>query len=275
MKGLVGGAVQGSAHCRKNRTTAEAARAAWGGGRYKAARSARREQGRSKTGIASLPHVKLAPMSAPGPTGERQEHLDGHRCTEGIDRYPPMCFDGHQGKAPTLCGWCCREVMWSWTWSERGVFVRILLTVGSENTYTFNETPWQQVVFASGADASDRPRPDGSQTGGYVTTLATEKLFGHGQEDDVSVTAWRSFKPPRKIAGSNNGETQATAFADESLWLAWLAWSEMHGAPMRRWDLAEAVRQVGGMLITEFLRYLRCLNEKRITTASIAKLSHK
>ena len=34
-----------------------------------------REQGRSKTGIASLRHVKLAPVSAPGPTGERQEHL--------------------------------------------------------------------------------------------------------------------------------------------------------------------------------------------------------
>ena len=35
-----------------------------------------REQGRSKTGIASLPHVKLSPVSAPGPTGNRQEHLD-------------------------------------------------------------------------------------------------------------------------------------------------------------------------------------------------------
>ena len=43
----------------------------------KAAQSAMREQGRNmnRTGIASLPHVKLAPMSAPGPTGERQEHL--------------------------------------------------------------------------------------------------------------------------------------------------------------------------------------------------------
>ena len=115
----------------------------------------------------------------------------------------------------------------------------------------FNETPWQLVVFASGADASDRRRPDGSRTGGYVITLATEKLFGHGQEDDVSVMAGRSFKLPMKIAGSNNGETQATAFADESLWLARLAWSEMHGAPMRRWHLAEAVRHVGGMLITD------------------------
>ena len=84
-----------------------------------------------------------------------------------------------------------------------------------------------------------------------MITLATEKLFGHGQEDDVSVMAWRSFKLPRKIAGSNNGETQALAFADESLWLAQLAWSETHGAPMRRWHLDEAVRQVSGMLITD------------------------
>ena len=140
----------------------------------------------------------------------------------------------------------------------------ILLTVGSETTCTFNGTPWQQVVFASGADASDGRRPDGPRTGGYVRTLATEKLFGHGQEDDVSVTASRSFELPMKIAGSNNsnGETQAHAFADESVWLARLAWSETHGAPMRRWHLAEAVRQVGGMLITYFSRYLRCLDEK-------------
>ena len=121
----------------------------------------------------------------------------------------------------------------------------------SYHYHSFNETSWQQLVFASWADASNRPRPDGSRTRSYVLTLATEKLFGHGQEDDVSVMAWRSFKLPKKIAGSNNGETQAIAFADQSLWLVRLAWSEMHGAWMRRWHLDEAVRQVGGMLITD------------------------
>ena len=79
---------------------------------------------------------------------------------------------------------------------------------------------------------------------GAVITLATEKLFGRGQDDDVSVMGRRSFKLPMKIAGSNNGETQALEFAGESLWLAWLAWSEMHGAPMRRWHLDETIRQV-------------------------------
>ena len=34
-----------------------------------------------------------------------------------------------KAKAPTFCGWCSREVMWSWTWSERCVVVR------TDNTY--------------------------------------------------------------------------------------------------------------------------------------------
>ena len=45
---------------------------------------------------------------------------------------------------------------------------------------------------------------------------------------------------------------QALAFTDESLWLSRLAWLEVHGAPIRRWHLDEAVRQVCGMLITDF-----------------------
>ena len=35
------------------------------------------------------------------------------------------------------------------------------------------------------------------------------------------------------------------------LWMARLAWSEMHGASMPRWHLDEAVGQVGGMLSTD------------------------
>ena len=131
-------------------------------------------------------------------------------------------------------------------WSEKSVAVLHSLFIFTPSM----RPPWQQLVFASWADASDRLRPDGSRTGGYVITLATEELFGHGQEDDVSVMSWRSFKLPRKIDGSNNGEPQALAFADESLWLVRLAWSEMHGVLMRRWHLDETVRQLGGMLIT-------------------------
>ena len=84
-----------------------------------------------------------------------------------------------------------------------------------------------------------------------MTSLATEEMFGQSQEDDASLMSWRSFKLPRKIAGSNNGDTQALSFAEEFVWLARLARSDMHGAPLKRWHLDEAVRQVGGMLITD------------------------
>ena len=76
VKGLVGGAAQGSADCRKNWTTASIPRTSGSGELAGARQRGAREQGRSKTAVASLPHVKLAPMSAPGLKGERQELLD-------------------------------------------------------------------------------------------------------------------------------------------------------------------------------------------------------
>ena len=50
-----------------------------------------REQTRTRTGVASLPHVKLSPVSAPGPTDERQEHLDAVVFFAGADR-GDACF---------------------------------------------------------------------------------------------------------------------------------------------------------------------------------------
>ena len=51
--------------------------------------------------------------------------------------------------------------------------------------HSFDGTPWRQLVFGSWADASDRPRPDGTRTGGFVITLATEESFGQGQDDGI------------------------------------------------------------------------------------------
>ena len=90
MKGLVGGAAQGSADCRRKWTTAliprssgigthltsarcvEAARVAW---RWRAIQTgAERDEG-ARTQQNRCP-VKLSPTSALGPTGERKGHLD-------------------------------------------------------------------------------------------------------------------------------------------------------------------------------------------------------
>ena len=87
MKRLVGRAITGSAECRKHWATALILRSSGQGTHLSSAERSQATQaawveadtkqpGRSNTGIGSLPHVNLAPMSAPEPMGERQSHLD-------------------------------------------------------------------------------------------------------------------------------------------------------------------------------------------------------
>jgi len=49
---------------------------AWGRGDVAEARQAMKDAGRQGGGPPGIPWVRLAPLSAPGPSGERQEHLD-------------------------------------------------------------------------------------------------------------------------------------------------------------------------------------------------------
>ena len=56
---------------------ADAARAsAWGAGDAQEARRELRQASRSPDGLPGIPWARLPPYAAPGPTGERQEHLD-------------------------------------------------------------------------------------------------------------------------------------------------------------------------------------------------------
>ena len=97
MKGLVGGVASGTpaereqwateliprsalsggvAPCTAQGEADAAKRCAWSGGDATTARAEMREAGRKPGGTAEIPWTRLAPLSAPGPTGDRQEHLD-------------------------------------------------------------------------------------------------------------------------------------------------------------------------------------------------------
>ena len=102
--------------------------------------------------------------------------------------------------------------------------------------HTFKEMKWDDLVVVQWGDASEKSRPDGSQTGGLVTGISDDKFY-KGLESEVTLVNWRSFKLPRKIQGSNNAETQAMSFADETLWLTRLMWSEVNGVFLKRWWL--------------------------------------
>ncbi|CAK0795828.1 unnamed protein product [Prorocentrum cordatum] len=116
--------------------------------------------------------------------------------------------------------------------------------------HQFENYDWHELWMVQWDDASDKLRPDGSKTGGLVTGLSTPD-FANGSMANVSILGWRSFKLPRKISGSNNNETQSTAFADEMLWLSRLMRAELHGVEPTRWKLDDTVKIVPGMLITD------------------------
>ena len=131
MKGLVGGVADdsveerrqwaeslfprsclpGAAHPSEEERTSARSKA-WGNGDAQAAKAAMCDVGPQKKGFASLPHVRLMPMSAPGPTGDRQEHLDAvvdnagagqrRRLFRAIDE---LTVKSAIGDIPDCCRW--------------------------------------------------------------------------------------------------------------------------------------------------------------------------
>ena len=75
-KALIPRSGRGDVACSTADEIRRARELAWGGGDFARANTAMKEAGRQRNGQASLPHVRIAPMCATGPSGERQGHLD-------------------------------------------------------------------------------------------------------------------------------------------------------------------------------------------------------
>ena len=133
MKGLVGGVAAGTAQEREQWAAdliprsghsapggpfttpdeAEAARRpAWGAGDVAAARAEMREAGRKPGSLPGIPWTHLAPLSAPGPSGDRQEHLDDCLAGAGVShrRRLVRCLDDltvawATNTLPPVCRW--------------------------------------------------------------------------------------------------------------------------------------------------------------------------
>ena len=95
MQGLVGGVAPGTEEERTLWTAAliprseahggpttsadearDARECSWGGGDVRRAKAEMRQAGKTPGGLPGIPWVHMAPLSAPGPSGDRQEHLD-------------------------------------------------------------------------------------------------------------------------------------------------------------------------------------------------------
>ena len=132
LKGLVGGVAAGSPEERaqwtadlvpRSETTGDgpcsreaeliaAQECAWGGGDVNLAKREMSEAGRRPGEHPSIPWAKIAPLSAAGPSGDRQEHLDDclagagvsqkRRLTRALDE---LTVRWATGKLPPTCRW--------------------------------------------------------------------------------------------------------------------------------------------------------------------------
>ena len=83
-------------------------------------------------------------------------------------------------------------------------------------TYVAGNGGISDVAIVGWADASQRNRPDGSSTLGYVIGLADSDILS-GEECHVSLLSWRSAKTPRQVLGSNGAEVQAVTETEDAV----------------------------------------------------------
>ena len=115
---------------------------------------------------------------------------------------------------------------------------------------TFGDAPWTTIGIVQYCDAAKGNRPNCFSTGGLLNTLL-DGQFRAGHVRQIGILNWRSFKLPRKVAGSNSSEGQALAFGEEMLRLSRLSWAECHGKTLQRWELDDVVHEIHGAVVTD------------------------
>ena len=120
---------------------------------------------------------------------------------------------------------------------------------------------WQHMVFLHFGDAAQRNRPDGSDTGGYITGITTSRIL-EGKETRMSILDYRSFKLERPARGSNGAESQAIYEAEDKGWKARVFWSLLYGEKLTRSNGDELASQVESLLVMDSRGCFDALNSE-------------
>ena len=109
---------------------------------------------------------------------------------------------------------------------------------------------WRNMVFLHFSDAAQRNRPDGSDTGGYVTAISTSRIL-EGKEARTSILDFRSFKLERPVKGSNGAEGQAVFETEDKGWKCRVFWSLLYGETLNRTNADELAAMNESLLIMD------------------------
>ena len=203
VKGLVGGVATGSAAerarwtadliprsaingspCTRPEEATEAGTCAWGAGDVDRARREMKEAGRRPGGPPGIPWVRLPPLSAPGPTGERQEHLDDvmngagvsqrRRLTRALD---DLTVRWAINALPPACRWLL---------NTQALF---LLKVRDPVCKEFDDEEWLQLLESDTAGAGDEWAQDVPDSEIVAEGLETEADIAMPPQADSTVVA--------------------------------------------------------------------------------------
>ena len=118
------------------------------------------------------------------------------------------------------------------------------------HSFVGEDRNWKNMVFLHFGDAAQRNRPDGSDTGGYITAISTSRIL-EGRESRTSIVDYRSFKLDRPSRGSNGAEGQAIFECEDKGWKARLFWSILYGEVLNRTNSEHLASLVESLLIMD------------------------
>ena len=102
-----------------------------------------------------------------------------------------------------------------------------------------NKLEYHELIFLHWGDAGHNNRPTGGSTGGFVSGISTPDIL-NGNETQVSMIDWRSWKLRRPARGSNGSEAQGIAEAEDKGWRSRLMFAIMYGNTLKHGN-AEAL----------------------------------
>lgn len=170
-----------------------ASSAAWGQGNADQAKREMREAGRTPGSRAQIPWAKLAPLSAPGPSGDRQEYLDDmlNGCGARSRRRLIRARD-----SLTVC-WATNNLLECCAWMHNTQVIFLKKDRASQSKH-FEDDEW-----ARWASTSFERDGDEESVAPYDSDVAAEDVDMIGPELPPGVSVESMCREPESVRDAN------------------------------------------------------------------------
>ena len=174
---------------------------AWGEGNFRQAMAAMKESQRQNNGLASLPQVRLAPLCATGPSGERQEHIDD------IVKFAGVCHRRRLFRAidnlTVRWGIGCLPEECRWLLNTQAMFLR---KTREPQCKQFDDAEWLEALGgAEGEDIEHLDVPESAVSDVATQAAASVASGGPAQVRPIQMGEFMRKYISRRLLAVNEG----------------------------------------------------------------------